>query len=184
MAKPGDVIENPRTGERIVFRQTAAETGGELLQFDFFVNPGGFAPPRHVHERVEERVELVSGRLRWHVGGKEGSLKAGESVVLPRGIGHTFWNEGPEKAHFIVDVRPAFDMETLFETIFGLYRDGKTDRRGNPNLLQNAVLSREHDGFLAGPPIALQRPLIAALAGVGRLLGYRARYEKYSGPAE
>ena len=182
MARRGDVLENPKTGEKIVFRETAADTKGELLRFDFFVNPGGFAPPRHIHTTLEERVELVSGALRWRLGGKEGSLSPGQSVVLPRGVGHTFWNEGPGQAHFIVDVKPAFDMEALFETIFGLYRDGKTDGRGVPNLLQNAVLSRAYDGFLAGPPIALQKPLIATLATVGRLLGYRARYDKYSGP--
>ena len=39
MAKPGDVIENPVTGERIVFRKTARETNGELLQFELLLKP-------------------------------------------------------------------------------------------------------------------------------------------------
>lgn len=182
MARPGDVLENPRTGERIVFRQTSADTNGELLQFDFFVNPDGFAPPRHLHARVEERIELVSGKLGYHMGGKEGSLSPGESVVLPRGTAHTFWNDGDEMAHFIAEVRPALKMETLFETIFGLYRDGKTNERGFPNLLQNVVLAREYDGYLPGPPIALQRAFLAAAAPIARLLGYRPRYSEYSGP--
>jgi hypothetical protein len=34
VAHAGEVIENPVTGERVVFRQTARDTGGELLQFD------------------------------------------------------------------------------------------------------------------------------------------------------
>ena len=45
MAKQGDVIENPVTGERIVFRQTSADTNGELLQFELYLKPHGFAPP-------------------------------------------------------------------------------------------------------------------------------------------
>jgi hypothetical protein len=44
------------------------------------------------------------------------------------------------------------------------------------------VIAHEHDTYLGGFPIWLQKPLIAFLAAVGRLFGYRARYEKYSGP--
>lgn len=31
MVKAGDILEHPVTGEKIVFRKTARETGGELL---------------------------------------------------------------------------------------------------------------------------------------------------------
>ena len=181
MARAGDVLENPNSGERIVFRKTAQDTDGELLRFDFFVKPDGFAPPRHVHAQVEERIELVSGNLGYYLGGEEGTMGPGESVILPTDVAHTFWNDGDEMAHFIVDIRPALNMEMLFETIFGLYRDGKTNKRGFPSLLQNVVLAREYDGYLPGPPIALQRVFLAAAAPVAKLLGYRARYEKYSG---
>lgn len=180
MAHAGDVLENPSTGERIVFRKTAADTNGELLQFDFIVAPKGFTPNRHVHAQVEEQIELVSGALSYYVGGKQGTLRPGERVVLPVKVPHTFGNESDEMAHFIVDVRPALNMETLFETIFGLYRDGKTNERGFPNLLQNLVLAREYDGYLPGLPIALQRAFLVAAAPVARLFGYRARYPQYS----
>jgi hypothetical protein len=33
MARAGDIIENPGTGERIVFRKTAADANGELLRW-------------------------------------------------------------------------------------------------------------------------------------------------------
>lgn len=180
MARAGDVLENPNTGERIVFRKTALETNGELLRFDFFVAPGGFAPPRHVHAQVEERIELETGRLGYYVDGKEGALAPGESIILPVGVAHTFWNSDDEMAHSIIEVRPALNMETFFETIFGLYQDGKTNKRGVPNILQAIVLAREYDGFLAGPPIPVQRAFLIAVAPFARLLGYRALYPKYS----
>jgi len=182
MARAGDVFEIARTGERFVFRKRPRDTNGELLEIDFFINPDGFAPPRHVHARVEERIEVVSGTVGYHVGGKEGTLGPGERVVLPVGVPHTFWNKGDGQAHFIADVRPALNMETLFETIFGLYRDGKTNKNGVPNLLQNLALAQEYDGFLPGPPIAVQRAVLAVLAPIARLLGYRSRYPQYSGP--
>ncbi len=164
-----------------MFRKTAADTDGELLEMDFYVKPGGFAPRYHIHGRVEERFDLVSGVLKLRVSGKEMTLAVGESAVVPPGAAHTFWAEGEEMAHFVAEIRPALNMETLFETVFGLYRDGRNERVWEATL-QGVVLAREHAAYLGGPPVVLQRPVIAVLAGIGRLLGYRARYEKYSGP--
>lgn len=37
MAYAGQILENPVSGERIVFRKTASDTGGELLAFALFL---------------------------------------------------------------------------------------------------------------------------------------------------
>ncbi len=182
MARQGDVIDNPVTGERIVFRQTSADTNGELLQFDLYLQPHGFVPAEHIHARQEERPEVVSGSVRYRLGGKEGSLGAGEAAVLPPGIPHTLWNDSEEPAHLVMEARPALEMETVLETLFGLARDGRTNAKGMPNPLHGALLAREYELFLPRPPIVLQRAGMAALVPLARLLGYRARYEKYSGP--
>src|SRR3982074_1104357 len=49
MAYAGQIIENPVSGERITFRKTAAETNGELLEFDLGLTPDGHVPGMHVH---------------------------------------------------------------------------------------------------------------------------------------
>ena len=182
MAKQGDVIENPKTGERIVFRQTAQDTNGELLQFDLFLKPHGFVPVEHIHSQQEERVEVISGSAGYRLGGKEESLSAGQAAVLPLRISHTLWNDTDDETHLVMEVRPALSMETVLETLFGLARDGKTNDKGMPNPLHGALLAREYELFLAGPPIPLQRAGMAVLAPLARLLGYRAHYERYSGP--
>ena len=179
MSERGDVIEVPATGERFVFRRRPRDTNGELLELEFYVKE--FAPPPHIHAKLEERVKVLSGRARIWVAGKESTAGPGETVVFPPGVGHTFKAEGDEYLHFRCEVVPPMKMESLFETIFGLYRDGKANKRGQPNLLQNAVLAHETDAYLPGPPVWLQKPVIALLAVVARLLGYRARYERYSG---
>jgi hypothetical protein len=69
--------------------------------------------------------------------------------------------EGEEFLHFRLRFRPPMNVETLFETLFGLHRDGKNFRHP----LQSAVMAREHETYLGGPPIWLQKPLIAALRG-------------------
>ena len=181
MAKQGDVIENPVTGERIVFRQTSVDTNGELLQFELFLKPHGFVPFEHVHSRQEERVEVVLGSVRYRLGGQEEGLTAGQAKALPPGIAHILWNDSDDEAHLRMEVRPALEMETLLETVFGLARDGKTNNKGMPNPLHGALLAREYELFLPGPPIPMQRAGMAVLAPIARLIGYRARYERYSG---
>ena len=71
MAYPGQVLHNPASGERITFRETAAQTEGELLAIDLQLPPGGRVPGGlHRHPRQEERFEVVSGRMRFRSGRK------------------------------------------------------------------------------------------------------------------
>jgi quercetin dioxygenase-like cupin family protein len=180
MAKAGDEIYNPRQKDRVVFRQTARETDGRLLSLEMFASPGAASPPVHPHPRQEERFETVSGVLRARVGGEERTLRAGEGMVVPPGTPHTWWIEGDEDAHVVVEFRPALNTETFFETMYGLARDGKLDENGTPPFLQTALISSAYEIYLPRPPVALQKALFAMLAPVGRLLGYRASYPRYS----
>ena len=184
MARRGEVLESPTNGQRAVFRDTAKDTGGELLRLDFFVAPGGFLGNEHLHPKQQEHIEVLSGTLRCRLSGHEQSLGQGEAITVPPGLPHTLWNESIEEAHALVEYRPALRMETLFETLFGLGRDGKTDEKGSPNLLQGAVMLKEYEDEyrLARPPLPVQKMLLAVLAPVGRLLGYRAQYPRYSSP--
>jgi hypothetical protein len=116
------------------------------------------------------------------LGGQEEGLTAGQAKALPPGIAHILWNDSDDEAHLRMEVRPALEMETLLETVFGLARDGKTGKKGSPNPLHGALLAREYDIFLAGPPIPVQSAGMAVLAPIAKLFGYRARYPQYSGP--
>jgi mannose-6-phosphate isomerase-like protein (cupin superfamily) len=178
MAQSRDIFEIPHTRERFTFTKRPSATSGDLLEIEFLVKE--FSPPAHIHVDLEERVEVLEGRARVRVGRKEWTVGPGETVVFPAGTAHGFRAEGEEMLRFRCEVVPPREMESLFETIFGIYRDGSADKRGQPNPLQNVVLAHEHKAYLAGPPIWLQKPFIAALAFVARRLGYRARYEKYS----
>ena len=73
---------------------------------------------------------------------------------------------------------------TMLANIFGLARDGKTDAKGRPSLLQAALTVPEFDGVIrfTEPPRVVQKVLFGALAPVARLRGYRAVYPGY-GPS-
>lgn len=185
MARQGDVLYNPVTGERIEFRRTARDTGGEALTFDYYLAPGGFALGKvaHVHPRQEERFEVQSGTLGVRIDGDEWTATQGTRFAIPAETPHTVWNAGDSELHALVEIRPALNLETFFETTYGLARDGKANRTGLPGPLQLAVLADEFDEEIriAAAPGPLQRGAAALLAPVGRLAGYRAVYPEYSG---
>ena len=106
MEYPGQVIENPISGERITFRRTGAETNGELLAFDLELQPDGAVPGKHVHPSQEERFTVVSGRMKFKKGLRTVIAEAGDVVVVPPGTPHKFENAGDRVAHVQVEVRP------------------------------------------------------------------------------
>jgi quercetin dioxygenase-like cupin family protein len=183
VARAGDVLENPATGDRLVFLRTAGETGGELLEYELTFVPRGFAVRDHLHPSQEERHEVLDGSLGLVVEGREQRLEAGDAVDVPPATRHRIFStqDAPLKARFAL--RPALDAEVLLETLFGLARDGKIGRSGDPGLLQLAVIFSDFAelGRPPRPSPAVQRALFAPLAALGRLRGYRSRYPEYSG---
>jgi len=181
VATAGDVIENPITGERIVFLHTSADTQGELLQLELTAPPEGAAAALHLHPEQEERLEVLSGAIELKIKKEQRTLRAGEQFAVPKRTPHTWWNEGSEEARVRIELRPARRTETFLETAFGLARDGKTNQYGTPGVLQRAVLLNHYKSiYLTGVPVGLQAFGTLPLALLGRLLRRRAWYPKYS----
>jgi mannose-6-phosphate isomerase-like protein (cupin superfamily) len=84
MAQRGQTLENPASGERITFRQTSANTGGELLAIDLELPANRRVPGRqHIHPQQAERFEVVEGTMRFKLGRKRVVAGPGEVVVVP-----------------------------------------------------------------------------------------------------
>jgi quercetin dioxygenase-like cupin family protein len=178
MIRAGDTIENPITGERIVFHRTSRETNGEAVVIECFLKPTGFVAATHLHPLQEERFQILAGRIGFTLDGQETIAGPGDRVLVDAGTAHRFWNAGDDEAHFVCEVRPALGFEQLLETMFALAADGKTNRKGLPNPLRLAVIARHHfdDVRLPFPPAWVQRLGLALGAPLGRLLGYTAAY--------
>ena len=131
-AYSGQTITNPVSGENLTFRQTAADTDGDLLAFDLELTPDGHVPGLHVHGKQEERFEVVEGRMKFKLGLKTIIAEAGDVVVVPAGKAHKFENAGDEVAKARVEVRPALRMEDLLETTVQLAKEGRTNAKGMP----------------------------------------------------
>lgn len=180
MIRAGDTIENPVTGERILFRQTSRETNGEAVVIEAFVSPDGAVAMPHVHPFQEERFEILRGTVGLKVGRETTIAGPGERVTVPAGTRHQFWNAGDEEAHFVCEVRPALQFEQLLETMFALAEDGRTNRKGMPNPLRLAVIAQAHFDTVRLPfvPAFVQQLALALGAPFGRLAGYGPTYER------
>jgi mannose-6-phosphate isomerase-like protein (cupin superfamily) len=173
MARVGQEISNPRTGQRMTF----LEMSEDLLRIDS-VNPvSDEREPLHVHPRQESGAELLSGSLIFEVDGVKRKLAAGESIAIPASTPHRFWNDGDEDAHWIGYFRPALATADFFETLFALAAADELDANGMPRPLQFAVMVPEFKSEIRplSPPWPVLRAAAAILAPLARVRGYRAR---------
>jgi Cupin domain len=148
--------------------------------------PGGALGGPHAHPVAEERFEITAGRVQMKRSGKTSVLEVGETVVVPPGEGHTWGNPFDEPAAIAVDLYPALRMETFFETLFGLARDGLISPKTKlPSFLQFAVLAHDYRAEISPPGIAgaATRGLASVLAPLARARGYRSQYSQYSDAA-
>jgi quercetin dioxygenase-like cupin family protein len=188
MSKAGDAYENPVTGERAVTRVGGEESGGELVIADLYVRPGGAVAGEHVHPGIEEVFTVVEGSVGFRLDGREDVAGPGQRLVVAPGVSHYWWNAGAEKAHVVVELRGEASLlegfVTMLSNLFGMARDGKTDAKGRPNILQAALLAQDFEDVLyfTSPPHAVQKALFGVLAPIARLLGYWAVYPGY-GPS-
>src|SRR3954454_18248646 len=163
MAEPGEVIVNPATGERIEFVQTAATTGGELLEFELTLAPcGRVAGFPHKHA-VSERFTIHAGTLTAWLTLAKRQAGPGDTLEIPAGVTHYVYNDDSEQeVRATVEVRPAGDFETFFETFFAIAAKRRyVSFRGLPRPLHMALLAYRYGGYGPLLPIPPQRPVLA-----------------------
>jgi mannose-6-phosphate isomerase-like protein (cupin superfamily) len=132
MARSGETIVNPATGETVTFVQTAADTDGEVLVLDdVWSRPGHRAAP-HVHPKLEERFEVVTGRAALLVDGVEHTLEPGDALAVPPGTPHVAWNAAEGETRLRLEFRPAGRWEEVVARLFALAQEGRTDTYGVP----------------------------------------------------
>src|SRR5689334_10861645 len=179
MAYIGQRLENPVTGEKLTFVETAASTNGERVVVDLELEAGGKVPGVHIHPKQEEKFEVLQGTMKFRYGMKKIVAKAGETVVVPAGKVHDFANAGVIPAHVRVTISPALKMEEMFEANVALAHEGKVMDSGMPKPLELALFVREFQDEVRAPfpPHAVVRAVTAPLAAVARRRGRNCRYQ-------
>ena len=62
--------------------------------------------PLHLHHSDDEAWYVLAGRLGFRLGDEELTAEAGQAVLAPRGVPHTFWNAGQEEARYLLVMMP------------------------------------------------------------------------------
>jgi quercetin dioxygenase-like cupin family protein len=171
MILPGQTLENPVTGERFTFTQTASSSGGEVLAFDFALRPGGSVPIPHVHPIQTERFELREGLMRFRIGLRTRLAKPGDVIEVAPRVVHSFANVGETEARLHIEVRPALRMEEMLAEVVAMAQAGQMTQRGLPrNPLALADLARRYENEARAPllTVGMQRLLLAPLVSIGR----------------
>jgi len=94
----------------ILFKVLPRETSNGLfvVEHQNLVNGG---PPLHMHPHQEEYFYVISGEVRFALGNQKVVLKAGDSVLGPRGVPHTFSAVEGKPSHMLIAFTPAGKME-------------------------------------------------------------------------
>jgi quercetin dioxygenase-like cupin family protein len=102
--------------DQVTFLLTGEQTDGAFFMAEATVPPGRGNPP-HIHSREEETFYLEQGSLTIQVGDRTLNALPGDVVQLPRGIAHSFQNNGHVDAKFLFVAAPA-GLEKFFEEGF------------------------------------------------------------------
>jgi quercetin dioxygenase-like cupin family protein len=180
MTPTGHLIENPLSGEQIVIRTTADETGGGELIWELTLAPGGRVPSSHAHPQQEECFTVLAGTMKFRLGWRSVTAGPGETVRIRPGTVHHFANAGPCPAHLLVSTRPALAMAELLETAAALGRDQHAAARTLPRPLELALFMRDFEAEVRAPylPAVLVRIVTRPLAWLARSRGMDARYRR------
>jgi mannose-6-phosphate isomerase-like protein (cupin superfamily) len=104
------------TGQRILVRVTAEETGGDAVVFESYLPAQASGLALQPHDAREQRFEVLAGAVGFSIDGAETLLTAGGRLTVPRGTSCTYWNPGAEPSHLVAEVRPALDFERYLLT--------------------------------------------------------------------
>jgi quercetin dioxygenase-like cupin family protein len=124
----------------ILFKVLPQETSNGLFVIEH-LNLVKAGPPLHFHPHQEEYFYVMEGEVRFAVGDKRLTLGAGDSVLGPRGIPHTFAAVEGKPGRLLIAFSPAGKMEQFL-------RDTAVP---NPPAENDAAFWRKYEIELVGP---------------------------------
>ena len=158
------VLEVAALGVRVELRRTAADTDGELLEFDVIGRARGLIAAEHVHTGQTEHYEVIEGAMRLVVDGREHLLGPGDEMETPAGVAHRQLPGGIGEGRVRVTVRPAGRTEEFLRRLTTL----RYNRFGYPRPVDAATFVRDFgaDGHATRPSLPVQRALSRAVLAV------------------
>jgi mannose-6-phosphate isomerase-like protein (cupin superfamily) len=114
-AASSGIVSRTSWGEESHIRVGAADSGGQLTILDYRA-PVGFGPPRHLHRREDEVLELIEGQAVFWTPDLSFVLAPGDLVLLPKLGPHAWRAYGPKGIRFTATFTPS-GFERFFQDI-------------------------------------------------------------------
>ena len=149
MAKPGDVIDVPELGVRVVFLATAESTGGAYTEVDVIGEPEGLHHRRPRPRGRDRAPHGDRGRDAGEAARQAHVLKPGDEITIPPDTPHTQQPGSKEQGRIRIRLTPSARSDEFFERL--------ARARLQPLRLPQAALGREvraraRRGRPRGPP--------------------------------
>jgi quercetin dioxygenase-like cupin family protein len=109
----GDGKKIAVAGDLYTFLAEGEDTSRSYALWEAVVPPGG-GPPPHIQSREDEGFYVLEGEISFVADGQRVVARKGTFLNVPRGVLHTFKNEGDSDARMLILVAPA-GMEKMFE---------------------------------------------------------------------
>ena len=134
-------------------RHDEGEDGISVLES---LAPHGNSPPLHVHQTEDEIFHVLEGQLRVRAGDTEVRIGAGETILGPKAVPHTYRVESHEGARWLLITRRG-DFERFVRALSRpAERPEPPAAQGPPTPEQAKALAaaaREHGIEFVGPPL-------------------------------
>jgi quercetin dioxygenase-like cupin family protein len=172
MPTAGDRFAMPDDlGEYLVVR-SHDETGGEYVEMVWTLPPTAFAPPSHIHPTQVEEYEVLEGSFDVMVDGVWRTLNAGDKASVPPGTDHTFRMSSDEPVRVRNFHRPGGRFDSFIEEQHRFVTSDRFRGLRRPSTAMTMAIAWDDHSDLLVLTNPVLRGAFAALARVGRLLGY------------
>jgi mannose-6-phosphate isomerase-like protein (cupin superfamily) len=98
------------------------------------LDPPGTGVPPHVHPTQDEHIYVLGGVFTLYLDGQWEKAGPGDTVRMPKGLPHAYYNKGDDNARALFWVSPAGRLAQLFDKLHDLTDPAEVVR-----------LSAEHD---------------------------------------
>ncbi len=114
------------------------------------------SPPLHIHHTEDEVFVLLEGAFRFVIGDNEYRLKAGETILAPKGIPHTYIVESQSGGKWLT-ITSNYDFEDFIRTFSTPTEvDTLPEQKGPPSEELKTELTAtlaQYNIEIAGPPL-------------------------------
>ena len=111
-------------------------------------------PPPHYHQNESELFVVLSGQMQVMIGGEWSAFSAGQSIVVPKGIIHTFANETDQDVQWVTTWSPKGFAQFFREFGLDATQQGAFQQSVSPQVIQSVIENCHKHGMILQPVAA------------------------------